>query len=504
MFKRNKWLLIAALATVLFLGGYTLFIDNSFVAPGDATYPTISEEEAIEIVAERIHDERGVEIDPAEMVAELFVNVDAERFLADHQLTDEYAAISSTPPISMWKVSYFDWEANLETVYFVDLFHGDIVGFLDGSYYNEQTQVEAASDEAIASTWLQQQGWAEEFTHTATETNSDGIMMHHFVSDQPVVGDTPLLLKVYTLDGWFVGFYPKLDIPQSYETDPLINGLSLSISFAGSLGYMGIVFIIGLIYWAMRATDKSLTVTVPLLAGIVVLILGILLMTNIIGLLEGLMSGLLVFMAMLTVYSKRDQLGNRSKKRLNNLREKVIQGYSLGIIMFLLSSIFYLIAENVFGAWGSEQDSFLLLKDAQWIILTPFIVGLYAAVTEEIMYRKFGEFVLRRIWKNQLFIALATSFIWSLGHLGYTVHPWYLRVVELTLVIGPFLYWIYKKYGVSAAIVTHYLFNCFLVSLTLISFDADRYVYSLLFLLVPLIIFVIPAKQGQRLSAAEK
>lgn len=508
VFKRNKRLLVAAIATLLFLGGYTLFVDSSYFNPGKATYPTISEEQAAEIVADRIYAERGFGVSPDEMVTELYVNADTERFLAEHRLTDEYTRADGTPPISMWKVSYYDWDTDLESVYFVDLYHGDIIGFLDASYYDEQFQNEASTDESAAYAWLKKQGWAEYFTHTTTETNSDGIVIHHFVSKSPVAGDTPLLLKVYTHDGWFIGFYSKLDVPDSYVADPFKIGLSHSISIAGSFGYMGLIFIVGLIYWAMRATDKSLTVTVPLLTGIAVFILAILMMTNIVGLLEGLMSGLLVFMAMLAVYSKRDQLANRSKKRLHYLREKVFQGYMSGIIMFLPSFFFYTIAENVFDAWGSAEDSFMLLKDAQWIVLTPLLIGLYAAITEEIMYRKFGEFVFKRLWKNQIFIALATSLIWSVGHLAYTVHPWYLRVVELTLFVGPFMYWIYKQYGVSVSIIAHYLFNCFLVCLTLMSFDADRYVYTLLFLLVPLIIYVIPAKRhkpnSQPLPAAEK
>ena len=51
VFKRNKRLLVAAIATLLFLGGYTLFVDSSYFNPGKATYPTISEEQAAEIVA---------------------------------------------------------------------------------------------------------------------------------------------------------------------------------------------------------------------------------------------------------------------------------------------------------------------------------------------------------------------------------------------------------------------------------------------------------------------
>lgn len=496
MLKRNKLLIFAAVAALLFLIGYSVFVDGTYFATGESAYPKISDKEAAQIVSDQIKAEQDFDIPPSDMTTELYVNAEAERFLEQNELLEEYAKSEYAPPVSMWKVTYQDWDTDLQTAYFVDLMTGDIIGFLDSTYYNEafqEEEVEGGLD--IAKKWLQEQGIAGDFKHTKDETNDDGVVMHHFVSKEPAAGDTPLLLKVYTLDGWFVGFFPKLDVPESYVISPVIEGLSGSLSMVFYFGYMGLIFIIALIYWAMRGTDKSLTVTVPLLTGIVLLAVGILMITNIFGIIEGVISGFLVFMAMMAVYSKQDRLGNRSPERINYLREKVLQGYLLGVITFLPSFFFYMIAEKVFGAWGSSEDAFLMLKDALWVMLTPFLVGFYAAVSEEMMYRKFGEFVFKRVWNNQIFIALVTSFIWATAHLGYTVHPWYLRVVELTFFVGPFFYWVYKKYGVTVSMISHYLFNCFLVSLTLMSFDADRYVYSLLFLLVPLLICFIPAKR---------
>lgn len=495
MIERNKRLIAFAVITLLFLGGYTLFIDNSYFGIGEMTYPPITEEDAAKIVADRIAGEQDFEIDPDTLVAELYVNAPVERFLDENGLMKEYATAERTPPISMWKVSFIDWDTEIETSYFVDLMSGDIIGFLDTTYYNEDFQTAEASGKTIAQRWLLEQGWADDFTYITEKTNKEGVDIHHFISKNPVAGDIPLLLKVYTFDGWFAGFYPKLDIPDTYVPTPFITGLSNSLAIISTFGYLALIFIVGLIFWAMRATERSLTIAIPLISGISLFVIGALMMTSVDGILEGLLNGWFVFMAMMAVYSKRDQLGNRSLRRISYLREKVLQGYMFGIIAFVPSFFFYTIAENMFDAWGSGQDAFLLLKDAQWIMLTPFLIGAFAAISEEIMYRKFGEFVFKRVWNNQVFIALVTSLIWAVAHLGYTVHPWYLRIVELTFFIGPFFYWLYKKYGLTVAMIAHYLFDCFLVSLTLMSFDAGRYVYSLLFLLVPLLICLIPAKR---------
>lgn len=495
MILRNKRLIIGAVATLILLGSYTAFIDNAYFSIGKSVYPEVSEQEALETVAYHLRKEQAIDISPHDMVAELFVNADAERFLEVNGLVEQYTSNEHVPPISMWKVSYYNWEYDLNSTYFVDMMTGDIVGFLDPFYYDESFQDEAETDGInIAQEWLAERGITDDYTYMKDEVNADDVVIHHFISKQPVAGDRPLLLKIYTLDGWFIGFYPKLDIPESDVTSPFIESLSSGLSIAVSFAYMGLIFIVGLIYWAMRGTDKSLSAPIPILTGMVLVVTGMLMITDIIGLMQGIAYGVLVFMAMLAVYSKRNNLGSRSPERMAYLREKVLQGYLLGMITFLPSFVFYTIAENGFNAWGSSEDAFLMLEEAKWVMLTPFLIGLFAAVSEEIMFRKFGEFVFKRVWNNQLFIALITSFIWSIGHLAYTVHPWYLRIVELTFFVGPFLYWVYKKYGLTVAIMSHYLFNCISVSLTLMSFDADRYVYSLLYLLVPLVIYVIPAK----------
>lgn len=500
MIKRNKRLLMAAAAALLFLCAYAFLFQGAYFAPGETIFPEISEEKAKQIVADYIQAERNETVDPEAMSVELFVNTETERYLEENGLLEAYNTHEAAPPISMWAVHFYDEEGT--GTYFVDLMTGGIVGFLDTTAWSVE-EASSADEQAIAEDWRAEHGLADPFKQAEEKLNGDGVVMHHFLSEQPVVGDSPLLLKVYTLNDAFVGFYPKLAVPDAYVNAPVIEGVKSGLSITFYIGYMGLIFIVGLIYWAMRATDQTLTVPVPLLTGIGLLLLSMAVWTTFLDVfLQGAIDGFLAFMAMLAVYTKKNALGSRSPERLGRLREKVFQGYLFGVLAFLPSLLFYVIATHLFGAWGSAQDEFVLLKSARWMALTPLFIGLAPAVTEELMFRKFGEFVFRRVWNNQIFIALVTSFIWATLHLGYAVHPWYLRIVELTLFVGPFLYWVYKKYGLTASMTAHYLFNCFLMSVTLIAIDAERYVYCLLFLLVPLIIYLVPAKRRVALRSS--
>lgn len=490
MVKRNRRLFLAALISVFSIVLYSVFIEETFFIEDETNIPKISERRAAEIVANFLAESQSMDVSADDLTVTWFVNTEAERFLDEHALTEAYKKKQGAPPLAMWQVS----SVVTSSFYFVNPMNGAIIGFLDTEYVDKTNDTEATDGLSVAKTWLKQKGWEQKFTHVKDVTTDDDIVMHQFVSKEPLIGNARLLLKVYTHDGAFAGYYPKLDVPNEYKTPAFTDKLRHILTFVFSIGFMGAIFIFSLVSIVKRATDKGLTVTFPLFAGLMTAVAGILLLYNGLGVIDAGISGLLVFMAMMAVYSKRDQLWNRSPERLFAIKEKVIQGYLLSAVSLLISTVFYAVAERIWKMWGSSEDTFLLLKDAKWLALTPLLVGFYAAVTEEVMYRKFGEFLFKRVWNNQLFIALTTSFIWAIGHLTYNMYPWYFRIIELTFVIGPFFYWVYKAYGLTASIVCHYLFNCFSVSLSLFVLD-EYYAYTLLLLLVPLIVFAIPSSQ---------
>ncbi|WP_054950620.1 type II CAAX endopeptidase family protein [Numidum massiliense] len=500
MFERNKSLLLVSACTLLFFLLYSGFVDNSYFSIGHSKFPAVSEEEAIERVIDFSADNLDLGLDKDYLSAELFINHESEHFLAandDAKMNDEHFDL---PPISMWKVSYSTYVGDSEddkkimtADYFVDLDTGKIIGFFNPDLVTDAHDF-GLSGLDTAEAWLADQGLTERLSYVRDEQTDKGIAIHHFLSNEPLVGDRALLYKVFTYNGNFTGYYPKLDVPEPYTVSLTEKNLTFLLNAGSTLLYMTLIFVLGLIMLVLKATEQRLSFTFPLLIGLSVVVLSILFMTNLIGVIEGLLSGAIVFFALVTVYEKRDRLWNRIPARINRIREQVLQGYLLAIVLFLPSFIFYTVGNHLFDIWSSSEDTFLMLKDAKWLWLTPFLIGITAAISEEIMYRKFGEFVVRRVWNNQLFIALTTSFIWAIAHLGYNVHPWYLRVIELTFFVGPVLYFVYKKYGLLVSMIAHYLFNCLIGSLTLMSFSRD-YASTLLLLLVPLLLCFIPAKR---------
>lgn len=179
---------------------------------------------------------------------------------------------------------------------------------------------------------------------------------------------------------------------------------------------------------------------------------------------------------------------------INEWKHPVGLGFLFAAIASGISTIFYSIALS-FGAWSAPTFDFpIYMQTHKWMILFfPLCIGVTAAICEEILYRLCLDKLFSKlpVW----LVALVSSFIWALVHLGYEVFPWYLRVIELTLFIGPFLFYIYKKFSIKTSMMTHYFFNSFFSSFSLLYFDVKIGFTALLLTLFPFLVFLFKQKK---------
>lgn len=206
-------------------------------------------------------------------------------------------------------------------------------------------------------------------------------------------------------------------------------------------------------------------------------------------LIQALLEGLFVYFA-LAVFSSR-----KNKLTVGEWKEPIFRGFLFASLLNLVDSLFYGISFKM-GAWesGVEQYS-VFMQDQKWLLLLyPIGIGLGAAVFEEVSARFYFDKIFRKV--PVVIVALISSFIWASLHLSYEVYPWYLRIIELTVFIGPFLFYIYKKYGLKTSISTHYFFNSFFCSIAFFYWDVSIGIISCVIALLPLGLLLSRKKQA--------
>lgn len=134
------------------------------------------------------------------------------------------------------------------------------------------------------------------------------------------------------------------------------------------------------------------------------------------------------------------------------------------------------------------------MLETVWLLpLFVLAIGITAAIMKETLFRRYLASVLDHI--HPIFAVFVSSFLWAILHLAYDVHPWYLRIVELTLIIGPFLYWIYKRYGFLTVLFCHYFFNSLYMSIHLFTYRDDIALVSLVLTLSPFMILLYKKRE---------
>jgi hypothetical protein len=205
-------------------------------------------------------------------------------------------------------------------------------------------------------------------------------------------------------------------------------------------------------------------------------------------LIQSILEGVFVYLV-LAAYSSR-----KNKLTVTEWKEPIFIGFLFASLLNLVDTLFYAISYKM-GAWESGVDQYsVFMQDHKWLLLFyPIGIGLGAAVFEEVAARFYFDKVFRKV--PVVIVALISSFIWASLHLFYEVYPWYLRIIELTIFIGPSLYYIYKKYGLKTSIATHYFFNSFFCSIAFLNMDITIGIISSIIALLPLGLLLLRKKQ---------
>ncbi|PDO10068.1 MAG: hypothetical protein BLM47_09050 [Candidatus Reconcilbacillus cellulovorans] len=141
-------------------------------------------------------------------------------------------------------------------------------------------------------------------------------------------------------------------------------------------------------------------------------------------------------------------------------------GYSLALFMLGLQALLLWIAWTRFGAWGINDPNTSILNQIwpEWFPLT----GWMAAIQEEAVFRLFGIPACFYVLRNRLAAVLATSLLWSLGHVTYPVYPVYTRIWEVTA-LGVVLGLVFLRRGWLTVLFAHAIFNLVMISLMLMA-----------------------------------
>ncbi|MGC6404220.1 MAG: CPBP family intramembrane glutamic endopeptidase [Candidatus Comchoanobacterales bacterium] len=149
-------------------------------------------------------------------------------------------------------------------------------------------------------------------------------------------------------------------------------------------------------------------------------------------------------------------------------RYGIHQGYALCGLMFGFISVYYLLGVHIFGFYLPSRIAVnfdILNTSFPWLIALTH--ALQASFSEEVLYRVI-PISAAILWTHRkhpyVHIAIVIqAFVWAVMHVGYPTEPFYVRIIELTLV-GLFFGYTYLRHGIIPVILMHFLFNFILMS----------------------------------------
>ncbi len=128
--------------------------------------------------------------------------------------------------------------------------------------------------------------------------------------------------------------------------------------------------------------------------------------------------------------------------------------------------VFYLAGKH-FGVWAPQDVSYDQETSSILPWLAPMVIGLYAAASEEFLFRMFAIPFLRRITRSKVLAVVLPAFMWSFLHANYPQEPPYIRGIEIGI-IGIVAGLVMLRWGILATLVWHYTVDATLGSLLLI------------------------------------
>jgi membrane protease YdiL (CAAX protease family) len=129
-------------------------------------------------------------------------------------------------------------------------------------------------------------------------------------------------------------------------------------------------------------------------------------------------------------------------------------------------TVFYIITRH-FGAWAPQDLNYenVVSTYVPWIF--PLTIGIYAATSEEFLFRLFAIPFLLRTTNSRFLAVVLPAFFWGFLHSNYPQEPAYIRGLEVGL-IGIVAGLVMLRWGIWATLIWHYTVDAFLISTSLL------------------------------------
>ena len=157
--------------------------------------------------------------------------------------------------------------------------------------------------------------------------------------------------------------------------------------------------------------------------------------------------------------------------RLPGIRTK--EFFSANVIGICLAAahigyitVFYIISRKL-GAWAPQDLNYenVVSTYVPWVY--PLTIGIYAATSEEFLFRLFAIPFLLRTTKSRFLAVVLPAFFWGFLHSNYPQEPAYIRGLEIGL-IGIVAGLVMLRWGIWATLIWHYTVDAFLISTSLL------------------------------------
>jgi membrane protease YdiL (CAAX protease family) len=129
-------------------------------------------------------------------------------------------------------------------------------------------------------------------------------------------------------------------------------------------------------------------------------------------------------------------------------------------------TVFYIISRKL-GAWAPQDLNYenVVSTYVPWVY--PLTIGIYAATSEEFLFRLFAIPFLLRTTKSRFLAVVLPAFFWGFLHSNYPQEPAYIRGLEVGM-IGIVVGLVMLRWGIWATLTWHYTVDAFLISTSLL------------------------------------
>jgi len=128
--------------------------------------------------------------------------------------------------------------------------------------------------------------------------------------------------------------------------------------------------------------------------------------------------------------------------------------------------LFYVIGQK-FGFWLPQEVKYTNAVSTALPWIYPLAISIYAATSEEFLFRLFAIPVLLRLTRSKLAAIVLPALIWGFLHSAYPVQPGYARGVEVAI-IGIVAGFVMLRWGIFATLAWHYTVDALLIGLFLL------------------------------------